>query len=317
MQPNISYIICATPRSGSSLLCEALTNTGVAGQPEEYFGVDEQIVWEKICDVGRTTLGGDQLEEPHKNELTISGLHQLVRLYYWDASRVKEYFAAFVKQGTMPNGVYGVKMMWTHFDRLASTMRQLPAYKGLSVADCMKAVFPNLHYIRIKRYDKVRQAVSHAKALQTDIWEVTVDSPLRPVSKPVFSFQLIDCIACKLEAQEAAWDRYFMKHNIQPFVVIYEDLVSNYEKTALQILKELGIPTEQVTFGPRRLKQQADEESEQWVQHYYYLKTHSKWCRWVSHIDRLVVPCLLTCLGSAKLRAAVTKIYLKLMAWFK
>ena len=33
-----SYLICATPRSGSSLLCEALRNTGLAGKPDEYFG---------------------------------------------------------------------------------------------------------------------------------------------------------------------------------------------------------------------------------------------------------------------------------------
>ncbi len=37
MQPNTSYLVCATPRSGSTLLCEALTNTGIAGQPKEYF----------------------------------------------------------------------------------------------------------------------------------------------------------------------------------------------------------------------------------------------------------------------------------------
>src|SRR5436190_15977397 len=37
MHPHCSYLICATPRSGSTLLCEALTNTGVAGFPKEYF----------------------------------------------------------------------------------------------------------------------------------------------------------------------------------------------------------------------------------------------------------------------------------------
>src|SRR5215207_8545306 len=32
-----SYLVCATPRSGSTLLCEALKSTGVAGVPAEYF----------------------------------------------------------------------------------------------------------------------------------------------------------------------------------------------------------------------------------------------------------------------------------------
>ena len=37
MQPTLSYMICATPRSGSTLLCKALQNTGLAGKPDEYF----------------------------------------------------------------------------------------------------------------------------------------------------------------------------------------------------------------------------------------------------------------------------------------
>ena len=32
-----SYVVCATPRSGSTLLCALLAGTGVAGNPEEYF----------------------------------------------------------------------------------------------------------------------------------------------------------------------------------------------------------------------------------------------------------------------------------------
>ncbi len=37
MQPQRSYLVCATPRSGSTLVCHALEETGVAGRPEEYF----------------------------------------------------------------------------------------------------------------------------------------------------------------------------------------------------------------------------------------------------------------------------------------
>ena len=32
-----SYLVCATPRSGSTLVCQALKETGIAGRPEEYF----------------------------------------------------------------------------------------------------------------------------------------------------------------------------------------------------------------------------------------------------------------------------------------
>ena len=37
VKPTRSYLVCATPRSGSTLLCEGLESTGVAGRPREYF----------------------------------------------------------------------------------------------------------------------------------------------------------------------------------------------------------------------------------------------------------------------------------------
>src|SRR3954469_18520556 len=37
MTPVLSYLVCATPRSGSTLLCHLLDQTGIAGHPEEYF----------------------------------------------------------------------------------------------------------------------------------------------------------------------------------------------------------------------------------------------------------------------------------------
>src|SRR3954453_19662507 len=37
MQPDRSYLVCATPRSGSTLVCHALEETGIAGRPEGEF----------------------------------------------------------------------------------------------------------------------------------------------------------------------------------------------------------------------------------------------------------------------------------------
>jgi LPS sulfotransferase NodH len=35
--PKVSYLVCASPRSGTELLCRCLAATGVAGCPREYF----------------------------------------------------------------------------------------------------------------------------------------------------------------------------------------------------------------------------------------------------------------------------------------
>jgi trehalose 2-sulfotransferase len=34
-----AYLVCATPRSGSTLLCEMLRDSGLAGEPLEHFEV--------------------------------------------------------------------------------------------------------------------------------------------------------------------------------------------------------------------------------------------------------------------------------------
>ena len=40
-----AYLICATPRTGSSHLCALLGSTGVAGHPESYFREADEPSW--------------------------------------------------------------------------------------------------------------------------------------------------------------------------------------------------------------------------------------------------------------------------------
>jgi LPS sulfotransferase NodH len=35
--PPTAYVMCGTPRTGSTLLCALLASTGVAGRPQSYF----------------------------------------------------------------------------------------------------------------------------------------------------------------------------------------------------------------------------------------------------------------------------------------
>lgn len=278
MQPHTSYLVCGTPRSGSSLLCEALIRTEISGLPEEYFLPRNQTIWQK----------------------------------QWQTSGYTEYLASVFSQGTTPNGVFGSKMMWGYFGNFLRSVRRIPAYSepSLSAHNLMQAVFPNLHYIWIKRLDKVRQAVSHAKARQTNEWKVTDNALVSQhlARKPIFSYQQIDYMIQELEMQDNAWQRYFTENHIQPFIVVYEDFVRQYEETTIQILDYLNIPEiEEVTFAPRRMKKQADGESDQWVQFYYQLKTESKRHRLLSCANRL----LLLSSQPARLEGLITKMSLK------
>ena len=272
MHPTRSYLICATPRSGSTLLCEALTNTGVAGNPKEYF--------ESLKASGLPRRPGEyftSFESPEIREL----LGDYLRLdtsptATRSISNYADYLAQVLQEGTTPNGIFGAKLMWGYFDDFISNLLDIPSYKEMSPPHLLSTIFPNLHYIWVTRSDKVRQAISLWKAIQTSTWRED-ESPIDHLNhqkRPLhFHLDAIDHLVQQIVEHERAWQRYFDQSAIQPYRVIYEDLAANYETVALHILQYLDIPIpDNLVFAQRRMKRQADRLSEQWVDHYHRLK---------------------------------------------
>ncbi|MCP4417028.1 MAG: hypothetical protein GY805_10420 [Chloroflexi bacterium] len=70
---------------------------------------------------------------------------------------------------------------------------------------------------------------------------------------------------------------FFAQVGVQPYMVVYEDLVAFYEETAVGILDYLGIARpHSLAFGERKLKKQADTLSDYWVQRYLKLNQHTE-----------------------------------------
>jgi LPS sulfotransferase NodH len=170
--------------------------------------------------------------------------------------------------------------MKAHMDQfrpLLATLQQIPWYRELAAHQMLSTIFPNLSYIWITRRDKVRQAVSHLKALQTNIWWLT-DRPPVPAEEPKkntpsFHFEAIDRFVSYIEEDEKAWRDYFNAHAIKPMVVVYEELVQTYSATACQVLEYLHIPKPaDLVITEPHMKKQADRISEEWVERYHELK---------------------------------------------
>jgi LPS sulfotransferase NodH len=77
-ETRVSYMVCSVPRCGSSLLCELLCNTEVAGAPTEF--LDPELM-------GR--------------------FHER-----WGASSFEDYLTKLLRKKTSPNGVFGIKVHW-------------------------------------------------------------------------------------------------------------------------------------------------------------------------------------------------------------
>lgn len=269
-QPQSSYLICATPRSGSTLLCEALTNTGIAGRPEEYFetlqatGLPrrpfEYFADSQLLDVIEHLGGSVCTDIPIVPQAS--------------SSSYADYLAAVLKEGTTPNGVFGAKVMWGYLADFVSNLHSIPAYRALDTPTLLATIFPGLHYIRVIRRDKVRQAISLWKAIQTQTWREDSDEATDNVptegKQLLFHFDAIEHLIQQIQQQEQAWQHYFEQIGMQPLVIVYEEWIAAYEETAHTILDYLNIPIpDGLIFAPRKMKRQADTISEEWVRQYY------------------------------------------------
>jgi len=141
--PEKSYLILMSPRSGSTLLCAHLEEIGF-GRPTEGFHFSNRALKERF---------GDNI----------------------DFSNAYDHTVAAFNYGTN-NGVFGLKFSWVEFEIFLRKATQLLGddVKYLSDIDILDIFFPEVKFVRLIRRDKVKQAVSFAKAMQTGIWNERV-----------------------------------------------------------------------------------------------------------------------------------------------
>jgi trehalose 2-sulfotransferase len=250
----ISYLVCATQRSGSTLLCELLKGTEVAGVPEEYF------------EVLRSTGRPRQPRQYFEDARTIDIAERLAPTDPGEAERLGDFegwFAYALRRGRSPNGVFGAKMMWNYFDDFRARVRELPGLGELTFTQALDRVFPDLRIVFVRRRDKVAQAVSLWRAIQTQQWRNEVDgSQMEAIAE--YDYRAIKHLVDELHLWDARWEDWFHNTGREPIRVIYEDFVGARAATVGRVLDGLGIaPRELGDGGP--MKRQADTISSDWV----------------------------------------------------
>jgi LPS sulfotransferase NodH len=245
--PARCYLVCASQRSGTTLLCHALSDTGVAGRPDEYFlAVDpkEAARW-PAWEHGPFGISHGARDREHYVEIVY-------------------------RLGTTPNGVFGAKLMWNNLPWAVAKFQEMPRFRGLDRAGVLHAAFPELRVIHVVRHDRVRQAVSWARMAQDGVWVVSDTEPARPAGRPEYDFELIDALAGLIAESERGWRQLFDELGVTPHEVAYEDLVAEagYERTVLGALQHLGVDTSEIVVPPPRTHRQADELNEAWVDRY-------------------------------------------------
>ena len=169
----------------------------------------------------------------------------------WGVATLDDYIRELFEKKTGPNGVFGFKV---HFGQLVDA----PGAERL-------AEFPNLRYIYMHRRDRLSQAISFAKATQTEQWASTHQSR-RP---PEFDFEQISEMLRWVRREELGWQRLFAEGSISPLRLAYEDLVDSTEASLGKVMRFLGIDAPEGFKVPEvTLRKQADDVSDAWFRRY-------------------------------------------------
>ncbi len=239
-----SLLVCATPRSGSTLLCALLDGTGVAGRPQEFF--------ERLARSGLPRQPREYFEHVEDPKLL-----ELLAPTDPGTPDPGDPIPRALAEGTTPNGVFAAKLMWTHLLDLAERLGR-PADAAL-----LRERFPDPRYVHVTRRDKIAQAVSLWRAVQTRAWragEVTENG------NAVYHAGAIGYLAGQLSDHDDAWRMWFSANRIEPLTIVYEELADDTRAATSAVLDHLGVGPAEVPEPP--LRRQGDDPSARWVERY-------------------------------------------------
>jgi trehalose 2-sulfotransferase len=182
--------------------------------------------------------------------------HEIMRstMMRLGARSADDYIQKLVTHRTTKNGIFGFKAHFHHFD---AALRNFPTLQGL---------IGKANFIYIHRKDSAAQAVSMAKAIQTSAWL----SFAKPRRIPLFySPDFIQECLLEVERQTEDWRRWFDAEHIRPFIVNYEDLLSD-KQTIIDAVKNMlgvqGDAPEEVVLP--RLERQSDNINAEWLRRF-------------------------------------------------
>lgn len=236
--PTQCYALCAVARSGAHLLTGALQATHLAGRPLQYFH--------------------DRLA------------HKYAARYGLDAARdFSQYVRGLISNASTANGVFGFRIESWDVAPLVTRLRESGEFApdDAGETELLRAAFPRLRCIQLTREDKLRQAISRARAMQTNLWVAGKEESV--IDEARFDPALIDqCLAATVRAEEL-WSEFFARSDLDPLAITYEELCADYPDTVRRVLDFLRIrPSRHFDLGPPRTTRQADALTEEWVERY-------------------------------------------------
>jgi trehalose 2-sulfotransferase len=236
------YILCTSPRSGSTLLCSLLAATGVSGNPKSYFHRPDISNWMEEL--------GVELD-PDMSEREV----------------LRTVFQAVSLKGSGKTGMFGLRLQQHSFDFFVEKLVVLFPNQA-NDKERLQAAFGRTLFVHLTRLDKVEQAVSYVKAQQSGLWHLAHDGTelerLSPHQEPAYDRLGLHKCYESMKAYDRNWQDWFRKQGIEPYRISYEALALDPIKTLSQLLDRLGIGREAALGVEVGVKKLADCTNHNW-----------------------------------------------------
>ena len=249
--PRRSILVCTHPRSGSTLIGEAMRVAGGLGCPLEY-------------------------------------LHRGFRprlAERWRANDVQRYVKALHRHRTEPNGVLSIKLFWQDIEEVAHELapHRFPPPGAISaeatteqdyrdLSTLVGDLLPHPEFVYLERLDRVRQAVSAIVASQTGLWRsIPGVGRQEAVAEPDYDYGRLAGMIAFADYSHGHWRRFFAVNGVTPYRLTYEDLSADFESASGRLCAMLGATSVPRT---RRMRRQANATSEEMV--LQFLRDHAQ-----------------------------------------
>jgi LPS sulfotransferase NodH len=237
-----SYVICTSPRSGSTLLCKMLTDTGIAGKPASLFYRPSLDDWMTRMEVRPGTATEPEL--------------------------LDAIFQAAMAKGRSANGVFGLRQQAPSFGFLCGKLAVLHPAEATDLDRIARTFGPPL-FVHLARPDKLGQAVSYLKAQQTGLWHVAADGSelerLEPHRNPEYDAETIRNCIDTMTDYDRGWNDWFEREGVDPLRISYDDLSADPVSILLSVLEHLGLDKRAADGIEPGVMKMADATSRDWI----------------------------------------------------
>jgi len=131
--------------------------------------------------------------------------------------------AEIPRLGSTANGVYGLKIFGHQFDAVKSTR--------------WAERLPSLGFVHLERRDLLGQALSHARAVQTQQWT----SSSAAQAEAAYDRDLINNALVQAAREQARWRYYFARNGLAVLHLVYEDITRAPQETVEAVGRLVGL----------------------------------------------------------------------------